>query len=118
MATATAQFTKEEIVKIGKELYERDIKPLVEAGNKGRVVAIDMRTGQFELADDAITSASQLRARVPEAVIFVIRVGYPALHRILLVVKPNQKGYDLNVHVVVGGRVTIELFSSTQSPIT
>ncbi len=81
MSTATAQFTKEEIVQRGKEIYERDIRPLVEAGNKGRVVAIDVLTGEFELADDAITSASQLRARAPEAVIFVLRVGYPALHR-------------------------------------
>jgi hypothetical protein len=83
MTTATAQLTKEEIVRIGKELYERDIRLSVEAGNKGRVVAIDVRTGEFELADDAITSAGQLRARVPEAVIFVVRVGYPTLHRIL-----------------------------------
>jgi hypothetical protein len=56
---------------------------LVEAGNKGRVVAIDVRTGEFELADDAITSASQLRARAPEAVIFFMRVGYPTMKRIL-----------------------------------
>ncbi len=83
MTTATAQFTKEEIAQIGKEIYERDIRPLVEAGNKGRVVAIDVRTGEFELADDAITSASQLRARAPEAVIFFMRVGYPTMKRIL-----------------------------------
>ncbi len=83
MSTATAQFTKEEIVQRGKEIYERDIRLLVEEGNEGRVVAIDVLTGEFELADDAITSAGQLRARAPEAVIFVLRVGYPALHRIL-----------------------------------
>ena len=81
MSTATAQFTKEEIVQRGKEIYERDLRPLIEAGNEGRVVAIDVLTGEFELADDAITSAGQLRARVPETVIFVLRVGYPALHQ-------------------------------------
>jgi hypothetical protein len=83
MSTATAQFTKEEIVQRGKEIYERDIKPLVEAGNEGRVVAIDVLTGEYELADDEIASAGQLRARIPEAVIFLMRVGYPTLHRIL-----------------------------------
>ena len=83
MATATTQFTKEEIARRGKEIYERDIRSLVEAGNKGRVVAIDVRTGEYELADDALTSASQLRARLPEAEIFFMRVGYPGLHRIL-----------------------------------
>lgn len=83
MATATVEYTKEEIVQLGKEIYERDIRPLVEANNQGRVVAIDIRTGEYELAADAMTSAGQLRARVPDAVIFVLRVGYPTLHRIL-----------------------------------
>lgn len=83
MTTATVNYTKEEIVKIGKELYERDIRSLVEANNEGRVVAIDIRTGVYEVGVDAITSSEQLRTRVPDAVIFVMRVGYPTLHRIL-----------------------------------
>ncbi len=83
MAIATVEFTKDEIVQHGNEIYERDIRPQVEATNVGRVLAIDVRTGEFELASDAITSARQLRTRLPEAVIFVIRVGYPTLHRIL-----------------------------------
>jgi hypothetical protein len=83
MATATTQFTKEEIAQRGKEIYERDIRPLVEAGNKGRVVAIDVHTGEYELADDALRSTERLRARLPEAEIFFIRVGYPGLHQIL-----------------------------------
>jgi hypothetical protein len=52
--TATAEFTKEEIVQRGKEIYELDIRRQVEAGNDGRVVAIDVRSSEFELADDAI----------------------------------------------------------------
>lgn len=82
MTTATIELTKEEIVQRGQEIYEREIRPLVEADNKGRVVAIDVRTGEFEIAIDAITSARQLRLRQPEAFIFVIRVGYSSLHRI------------------------------------
>ena len=82
MAT-TAPFTKEEIVQRGKEIYERDIRPLVEADHTGRIVAIDVRTGEFELADEVITSASQLRARLPEAVIFLSLVGSPGLHQLL-----------------------------------
>jgi hypothetical protein len=83
MATATIEYTKEEIVEIGKERYERDIRPLVETTNQGRVVAIDIVTGEYEVAADAMTSAEKLKARIPDAVIFVLRVGYPTLHRIL-----------------------------------
>lgn len=83
MAAATAQFTREEIVQRGKEIYERNIRPLVEAGNEGRVVAIDVLTGEYELAGNATVSSGQLRARLPEAVIFFMRVGYPTMARIL-----------------------------------
>jgi hypothetical protein len=83
MATATAEFTREEIVQRGKEIYDHDIRPVIEADHRGRVVAIDVRTGEFELADDAIASASQLRARLPEAVIFLARVGHQGLHQLL-----------------------------------
>lgn len=82
MSTATAELTKEEIVQRGKEIYERDIKPLVERDNKGRVVAIDVHTAEFELADDAITSAHQLRTRVPDAAVFLVRIGNPTRFRL------------------------------------
>ena len=83
MATATAQITSEEIIRRGKEIYERDIRPLVEAGNEGCVVAIDVISGEYELADNATASAGQLRARLPEAEVFFMRVGYPTMARIL-----------------------------------
>jgi len=83
MSTATTEFTTEEIVQRGKEIYYRDILPLVEAGNEGRVVAIDVRSGEFELADNALTGATRLRARQPDAEIFFMRVGYPTMARIL-----------------------------------
>ena len=83
MATATAQITRDEIVRRGEDIYERDIKPLVEAGNEGRVVAIDVISGEYEMAEDALASIGQLRARMPGAAIFVLRVGHPGLHRIL-----------------------------------
>jgi predicted DNA-binding antitoxin AbrB/MazE fold protein len=80
-ARISEELSKEEIVERGKEIYERDVRPRVEAENKGRVVAIDVLTEEFELADNALNSASQLRARLPEAAIFVTRVGYPAVHK-------------------------------------
>lgn len=83
MATATVELTKEEIVQQGKEIYYSKILPSIEAGNHGRVVAIDVLTGEFELADDAIASSNQLRARLADPVIFFMRVGYPTMARVL-----------------------------------
>ena len=79
MATATIKLTGDEIVRRGEELYYRDILPQIADGNKGRVVAIDVHTGAFEMADDVKTSTGRLRERVPTAEIFLMRVGYPTM---------------------------------------
>ena len=83
MTTTTTEFTRDEIVQRGKEIYYRDVASVVEASNYGRVVALDIRTGEYELGDDAIKSAAQLRERLPDAVIFFMRVGYPTMARVL-----------------------------------
>ncbi|MGE0131576.1 MAG: hypothetical protein AB7U82_26135 [Blastocatellales bacterium] len=82
MATAVSEHTAEEVGRLGDEIYERDIRPLFEAGNKGKVVAIDVRTGAYELADDLLTSGLRLRGRLPEAEIWFVRIGHPAVHRL------------------------------------
>ena len=83
MATATTtlteKLTSDEIAERGDELYYRDILPKIEDGNKGHVVAIDVHTGAFEMADDVKTSTGRLRERVPTAEIFLMRVGYPTM---------------------------------------
>lgn len=53
----------------------------MEAGNRGRVVAIDVDIGAFEVADDTLSASRQLLARHPDAQIWCVRVGHPAVHR-------------------------------------
>lgn len=52
MAVRQPGYSDEEFARRGKELYEKNIRPQVEAGNKGKIVAIDIETGEFELADE------------------------------------------------------------------
>jgi hypothetical protein len=61
-------YPKEEIVRRGKELYEREIRSKVEAGNYGKVLAIDIETGDYEIDDDLLSAVRRLRARNPDAV--------------------------------------------------
>ena len=83
MATTTVELTRDEIVQRGKEIYYRDIASVVAADHYGRVVAIDVCTGEYALGDDAVQSAAVLRERLPDAVIFFMRVGYPTMARVL-----------------------------------
>ncbi len=81
MVVRQPRYSKEEFATIGDRIYETQVRPMVEAGNHGRIVAIDIETGAFELADDTMTAARRLRERIPDAQTWVVRIGYRAVHR-------------------------------------
>lgn len=71
---------RDETGRLGKELYERDILPQVEAEHFGEYVAIDVDSGNWVVADREIPAAERLRAMCPGAVnVLMERVGYRAL---------------------------------------
>jgi len=71
---------EQEIARLGREIYERDIRPLVEAGHHGEVVAIDVDTGNWAIGDNVIAATGRLHKKHPGAVnVLSERVGYPAL---------------------------------------
>ncbi len=76
------RYTKEEHTRLGDEVYEQKIRPLVETGNEGKVVAIDVDTGAFEVAEDSLSAAHRLLDRVPEAQVWCVRIGHGAVRRI------------------------------------
>ena len=69
----------EETARLGDEIYERDIRPRVEADHHGEVVAIDLESGEYAIADPALSAADALRERHPAPDVWVVRIGYPAL---------------------------------------
>jgi hypothetical protein len=77
------RYPREEFARRGDEIYQKQVRPLVEAGNRGKIVAIDIETGTFELADDLVTAGNRLFARLPEAQAWYVRIGYPAVYRFL-----------------------------------
>ncbi len=71
---------REETVRLGKEIYELDILPQVEADHFGKYVAIDIETGDWAIANSESDAADRLRAQHPGAVeVLMERVGYRAL---------------------------------------
>jgi hypothetical protein len=65
---------------MGEAVYEQRVRPQVEAGNHGRVVALDVDTGDFEVAADSLTAADRLLARCPDAQIWFTRIGHRGVH--------------------------------------
>jgi len=42
------RYSKEEFAQRGDAIYESDIRSVIEAGNRGRFVVIDIETGAYE----------------------------------------------------------------------
>ncbi|GEM_PF-696702 len=80
-ATMPPRRPREETARLGDEIYERDIRPQVEADHHGEYVAIDVDSGSWAISDDLRTAAKRLRAQRPgEIDVWLLRVGYRALH--------------------------------------
>jgi hypothetical protein len=75
------RYSKEEFARRGNEIYQSHVRSQVEEGNHGKIVAIDIETGDFELANDTITASHQLLARIPDAQIWRVRIGHKGVHR-------------------------------------
>ena len=81
MNVSQPRYSKEEHARRGTALYEEQVRAKVEAGNHGKIVAIDVDSGDFEVADDTLTASQRVLDRRPEAQIWCVRIGYPAVHR-------------------------------------
>jgi len=81
MAVRQPRYSKEEHARRGAELYEQQIRSQVDAGNDGKIVAIDIESGAFEVAEDTVAASERLLARCPDAQIWCVRIGHRAVHR-------------------------------------
>jgi len=81
MTRRQPRYSPEEHARRGDDLYERTVRPQVEAGNQGKIVAIDIDTGAFEVADDVLTASDRRLARYPDAQTWFVRIGHRAVHR-------------------------------------
>ena len=81
MAVLQPRYSKEEFARRGDEIFERDISQLVEAGNDGKYVAIDIETGAFEVDREELAASDRLLARLPEAQIWLRQIGSRCVRR-------------------------------------
>jgi hypothetical protein len=81
MTVRQPRYSKEEFAQRGDVLYDSQIRSQVEEDNHGKIVAIDIETGAFEVADDLLTASKLLCARVPDAQTWFVRIGHSAVDR-------------------------------------
>jgi len=80
MTVKQPRYSKEEFARRGNEIYETQIRPQMEKDNYGKIVAIDIETGAFEVAKDIVTASQQLLSQYPDAQTWFIRIGHQAVY--------------------------------------
>jgi hypothetical protein len=75
MASTQPRYSKEEFARRGDEIYEQDIRPHLEAAQEGQFVALDIETRAYEVDADELAASDRLMARIPNAQIWLRRVG-------------------------------------------
>ena len=81
MASTTPR--DDRISRIGHEIYETQLRPQVETEeNIGKLISIDINTGDYEIGEKPVLSIQRLQARRPDAEIWTERIGYDAVYAV------------------------------------
>lgn len=75
-------YTTEEIARRGRELYERDLRAKVEPSQRGKFLVVDVRSGDYEVADEDLEASEQLLERRPDAMLYGLLIGEGTAYRI------------------------------------
>ena len=71
-----------ELGRLGDAIYDQQIRSTRQPEDRGKFVAIDVDTGEYEMDEDDYKAVMGLRARMPAADSWLVRVGYAATCRI------------------------------------
>ena len=83
MKTTVASTPGEDIGRRGQEIYDLRLRAIVETEqNIGKIISIDVESGDFEISDDLLLSGRRLQERHPDAKMFGKRIGYNAVYAV------------------------------------
>jgi hypothetical protein len=76
-----ARYSRDEFARRGDEIYDRELRTLLEVKSAGQFVAIDIETGTYEVDTNELVASDRLLGRVPNAQIWLRRIGSHYAHR-------------------------------------
>ena len=81
-ADAPSPRPREETARLGDEIYDKAIRPQVEADHHGEIVAIDVDSGDYAVAENVVTAWERLAPQHPGGSFWFVRVGYPTVYHL------------------------------------
>jgi hypothetical protein len=73
------KYALDEYARRGEELYAT-IRAQVDPGNDGKILAIDIETGEYEVDSNQKAACDRLFARLPDPQIYCLRIGWRSIH--------------------------------------
>lgn len=72
------KLSRNEIGNLGSRIYREKLQAELESSSHGQFVAIDVESGEYEIASESQVATELLWARIPAAQVYVERVGFVA----------------------------------------
>jgi hypothetical protein len=73
----TARLSGGEVVRLGREIYEKDLKHLLEPDHEREWVVLHVANGDYAVGPDKHRSLAEMQRKYPDDVFFFARVGNP-----------------------------------------
>lgn len=81
MVTMAKNLPREEIARVGDEIYCTRIQPAMRTEDAGKYAVIDIESGDYEISADEVTASDRLLSRQPEAQVWLRQIGSPYARR-------------------------------------
>jgi len=96
---APPKYSPVETARRAEEWYAKGLRQQLETEeNLGKILAIDIDTGVYALADNVPDAADAMKKKMPDADLFMLRVGYPSVYKIGGRLQPERL-FDRNLHI-------------------
>src|SRR5688572_3493194 len=77
--TQPKRINAKRLAEAGQRLYEEKLRPKLEPRFTGKIVAIDVESGDYFLGDTLHEANQKARQKYPRRVFYAVKVGYPAV---------------------------------------
>jgi hypothetical protein len=65
----------------GERIYYDKLKPILEPEYRGKIIAIEIESGDYFIGDSVIEALTQARKVYPDRLFHFMRIGFRALHK-------------------------------------
>ena len=80
MSEPRTRGTVSEVGRLGREAYERHVRPKLLPEDDGKYVVIDVDTGEYEIDADDYTAATRMQERQPGSRLWLMRANRPTTY--------------------------------------